>query len=737
MRTKLLVAALFFAASAFAQQRLEFPAAKFKTGDDTTWRARDFDDSSWSPIRTFYSWEQQGYDYNGFGWYRIRFTLPREMRDKSYYKDWLHVYMAKIDDADETYLNGKLIGKTGAFPNDPGGYVSAFTAERNYEVAVDDPALCWGGENVIAVRVYDDSGIGGIGNGVPALYINDLIDLLAVSSGFESSKEGALCRIVLKNKAAENQKGRFRITATDTNSGGELTSVSGRLNLAPGKELVRKISYPKNERIEVRVCYTDDMTGKESDTRIITPYILTPAAAVEPRINSPRVFGVRPASPVLFKVAASGEKPLTYSARNLPETVTIDAATGILAGSVARKGDYDIEITVGNAHGEAVQHFVLKVGEELCLTPPMGWNSWNCWGESVTQEKVIVSARALIDKGLIDYGWSYINIDDAWQANARAADGRLLPGPHFPDIRELGDRLHAAGLKLGIYSSPGPTTCAHRLGSWEHEAIDAATYAEWGIDYLKYDWCGYDLIFHQKKETSTSAFMKPYQVMECELRKQPRDIVYSLCQYGMKDVWQWGEAAGGNCWRTTGDIVDTWESMRSIAMRQRDLADFAKPGHWNDPDMLIVGKVGWGANLHPTRLTVDEQYLHITLWSLLASPLLIGCDIAQMDDFTLGLLTNPEVNEVNQDPLGKQARLEKELGETGIWVKQMEDGSRAVGFINWEECDHVLEFRPEEIGLKEIKNVRDLWRRADVPFDGSSLRINIPKHGAALYRFYL
>lgn len=736
MKTKLLVAALCFTASAFAQQKLEFPTAKFKVGDDMVWRSPDFDDSRWNSINTFYSWEMQGYDYNGFAWYRIRFTLPREMRDKSYYKDWLHIYMAKIDDADETYLNGKLIGKTGAFPGDSGGYTTAFTVERNYKIAVDDPILRWGEENVIAVRVYDDSGIGGIGNGTPRLYINDLIDMLTVSSEFESLDNAAQCRIVMKNDAAENQKGQFRIVTTDTNTGKMLASVSGKLNLTPGKELVRRISYPKNERIEVRVQYTDGRTGKQTDTRIITPYILTPPPAPEPRINSPRVFGVRPSSPILFKVAASGEKPLVYSARNLPENVTIDPATGVLEGSVAQKGDYDIEVEVSNARGKAVQHFVLKVGDKLSLTPPMGWNSWNCWGESVTQEKVAASARALIDKGLIDYGWSYINIDDVWQAKKRTADGRLLPGPHFPDIRDISDWLHSEGLKLGIYSSPGPTTCAHQLGSWGYEALDAATYAEWGIDYLKYDWCGYDQIFHQQKEMSITAFMKPYLVMERELRKQDRDIVYSICQYGMRDVWQWGEAAGGNCWRTTEDIVDTWESLRSIAMRQRDLADFAKPGHWNDPDMLVIGKVGWGPNLHPTRLTVDEQYLHVTLWNLLASPLLIGCDLAQIDDFTLGLLTNPEVNEVNQDPLGKQARVRKKVGETDIWVKEMEDGSHAVGIVNWAEHDVELEWNPGEAGLEGISRVRDLWRRTDVPFDSSSLKTNVPKHGAVLYRFY-
>lgn len=740
MKIKILIAAFVFAVSTpslLAQQKVVFPTAMFSIGDDAEWSTPDFDDSQWNTVKTSYSWEQQGYNYNGFAWYRMRFLLPTEMIDKSYYKDWLNIYMAKVDDADETYLNGKLIGKTGSFPGDPEGYGSAFYAERNYKVAVDDPAIRWGAENVIAVRVYDGDGIGGIGNGVPSLYIEDLIDMLEVSSSFESSAKGSTCSIVMKNNAPENQKGGFKISTTDTNTGKVLSSTSGKLNLAPGKELVPKVSYPKNERIEVKVSYTDDKTGKVADTHIITPYILTPAASPAPRINSPRVFGVRPSSPVIFRIAASGTKPLTYTARNLPAGVSLDTSTGVIKGAIAEKGDYAIEIEVSNSHGKASQDFILKVSDKLSLTPPMGWNSWNCWGLSVTQEKVVSSAQALIDKGLVDYGWSYINIDDAWQSKKRTADGVLLPNPDFPDIKRLGGWLHSEGLKMGIYSSPGPHTCGHELGSWQYEALDAATYAEWGVDFLKYDWCGYDIPFHKEGEYSVTAFMKPYQLMERELLKQDRDIVYSLCQYGMKDVWEWGEAAGGNCWRTTEDITDSWESMISIGMRQAALAPFAKPGHWNDPDMLVVGQVGWGENLHPTRLTTDEQYLHITLWSLLASPLLIGCDIAAMDDFTLGLLTNAEVNEVNQDPLGKQARLVAERGELSVWIKDMEDGSKAVGVLNTGEYDVETYLLPGDLELDGTKRVRDLWRQSDVPFDGRALVVNVPRHGALLYRFFM
>lgn len=736
MRLKLTVAALLITMAMAAQQKIDLPQARFCTGDDMEYAEVSCDDSRWSLISTYYGWEQQGYEYNGFAWYRIHFKLPAEIRDNSYYKDWLYFNMAKIDDADETYLNGTLIGKTGSFPQDEGGYVSAFSKEREYRVSMDNPILKWGEENVIAVRVYDQDGIGGIGAGIPYVHIKDLIDMLEVKTEFIRGRNESECVITMHNSAKENQKGQYTISTVDTNTGEQLNSLSGRLNLNTGKTHTRRISYPEGERIQIKVTYTDSRTDKISDTKAITPYILTPAASAEPRINSPKVFGVRPGSPILFKVAASGQKPIKYSAANLPPTVEIDPETGILSGNVSQAGDYEVEFEASNSYGSARQKFTLKVGDKLSLTPPMGWNSWNCWGLSVSQAKVESSARALIEKGLIDYGWSYINIDDAWQNNVREEDGTLKPNMRFPDIRHLGEWLHSVGLKMGIYSSPGPLTCGKYLGAWEHEAIDAATYADWGVDYLKYDWCGYDRIYAQKNEHSISSYMFPYVMMDRELRKQNRDIVYSICQYGMWDVWDWGEAAGGNCWRTTGDILDTWDSMRNIAISQRPLAGFAKPGHWNDPDMLIVGKVGWGPNLHSTRLTVDEQYLHISLWSMLSAPLLIGCDIAQMDDFTLGLLTNPEVIEINQDPLGKQAVVVKQIDMADIWVKEMEDGSKAVCVTNWGEYDMPVEINPSQLGLDGLAKIRDVWRRCDVDSENGKLIINVPKHGVALYRYY-
>ena len=226
--------------------------------------------------------------------------------------------------------------------------------------------------------------------------------------------------------------------------------------------------------------------------------------------------------------------------------------------------------------------------------------------------------------------------------------GVIQTNEKFPDMKALADYVHSKGLKLGIYSSPGPKTCAGFAASYQNEEQDASTYASWGIDYLKYDWCSYGGI---AKDGSLAELQKPYRVMRDALDECGRDIVYSFCQYGMGDVWKWGAEVGGNCWRTTGDINDSWGSMSGIGFGQDGHEKYASPGHWNDPDMLVVGKVGWGPNLHPTGLTPNEQMTHISLWCLLSSPLLIGCDLSDMDQFTLDLLTNDEVLDVNQDPL--------------------------------------------------------------------------------------
>ncbi len=327
------------------------------------------------------------------------------------------------------------------------------------------------------------------------------------------------------------------------------------------------------------------------------------------------------------------------------------------------------------------------------------------------------------------------------------ANGEIQTNEKFPDMKALADYVHGKGLKLGIYSSPGPKTCAGFEASWKHEAQDAATYAHWGVDYLKYDWCSYGDI---ARKPDRAALMKPYQVMRKGLDECSRDIVFSLCQYGMGDVWQWGAEAGGNCWRTTNDITDNWGSMSRIGFGQNGHEKYAGPGHWNDPDMLVVGKVGWGPRLHPTHLTPDEQITHISLWCLLSSPLLIGCDMSSMDAFTVAVLTNDEVLAINQDPLGKPAGRISTSGQTEVWARPLFDGTAAVGLFNrggqaakvkvsWSDLKRegpppASGFPASRPAARVPRPVRDLWRHKDLGEQADGYEASVPPHGVVLIK---
>lgn len=508
-----------------------------------------------------------------------------------------------------------------------------------------------------------------------------------------------------------------------------------------------------------------DSAFGQSEMPDYSSYILTPPPAAEPRINSARVFGVRPGAPILYTIAASGERPLTFAADGLPEGVVLDRKTGRLTGSVAAAGTYRITMRASNAKGSDERILRLEVGERIALTPPMGWNSWNCWGNSVSQEKVLSSARALVDKGLADYGWTYVNIDDGWQGRRGGELNAIQPNAKFPDMKALADDLHNMGLKLGIYSGPWVGTYAghagthsdtadgtypwieegwsteygrmlksddpkrlvrrkyYRHGEYSWAEADARQWAEWGVDYLKYDWKPNDVYYTRE--------------MHDALLAAGRDIVYSLSNTApFADAFAFADLA--QCWRTTGDIRDTWESVSSIGfLPQERWAAFSGPGHWPDADMLVVGMVGWGPNLHPTRLTPDEQYTHITLWTLMASPMLIGGDISQMDDFTRSLLCNCEVNDVLQDPLGMRAMPFQRDGNHTIYVKILEDGSLAVGLFNLTEEPLAIEFEPRAFGLwSDPAMVRDIWRQKDVAYvyPGDTYKTEVAPHGTVFLR---
>lgn len=723
---------------------------KFNTGDDPAWASPDFNDSAWKSLPVDRIWESAGFDpYDGYAWYRLRVVIPGSLRDKASLHDSLLVYLGKINNFDQTFLNGQLIGINGvnALPEQASdtSFIHAPTnywdKPRPYTLAVNDPRIKWDEENLIAVRVFDQGGQGGMHSGGQLIRMTRLTDYLTIDNNLSpykfEEKELQKKLAVVNHSKSYKLEGQFSIHATDKLTGKKLFDKKEPLVLQPGEKHEFEFALAQLDQSAI-ITYSFDVEGS-NDLKSITdetPYITTPLPGEEPRINGARVTAARQGKPFLFTIPATGLRPMLFEAAGLPEGLHLDPNTGIISGTVAQSGDHVVALKASNAKGSSIAELKIVIGNRICLTPPMGWNSWNCWGLAVDEQKVIASARTYRDKGLMNHGWTYVNIDDGWEIHQdsmpkRDKQGNILTNYKFPDMKRLGDSIHALGLKFGIYSSPGPLTCGGYTASYQHEEQDARSFAAWGVDYLKYDWCSYGNI---AKDTSLAEHKKPYFVMRDALAKADRDIVYSLCQYGMAKVWQWGDEVGGNLWRTTGDITDTWESLKTIGFSQVENQPYAKPGNWNDPDMLIVGWVGWGPSLHPTRLTPDEQYTHISLWSLLAAPLLIGCDLERLDEFTLNLLTNDEVIAVNQDPLGIQAKQVLVDGDIQVWVKPLEDGGQAFGVFNLGDktADYTLDLH--KAGMEQGRELRDLWRQKSLGTPGTSITLAIPSHGVMMMK---
>jgi len=372
---------------------------------------------------------------------------------------------------------------------------------------------------------------------------------------------------------------------------------------------------------------------------------------------------------------------------------------------------------------------VSTIAPTLAKTPPMGWNSWNHFARKVTEQDVKNAADALVSSGMRDAGYIYVNIDDTWEGK-RDASGMLQANEKFPDMKGLGDYLHARGLKFGIYSSPGPQTCAHFAGSYGHEQQDADLYASWGVDYLKYDLCSYSVLMlaaeadHPNEPNIANRLMhESYVKMRLALDKTGRPIILSLCQYGLDDVWKWGATVGGNLWRTTGDINDTYDRMATIGFGQAGLAPYAGPGHWNDPDMLEVG------NGH---MTLDEYRTHMSLWAILAAPLLAGNDLSQMTAETKSLLMNKDVIAIDQDALGKQGERIQKSDNEETWMRQLSGGAVAVGFFNRSTSAVPLQLSLSDIGLKPAREIRDVWGGAQISPKKDGVTANLPAHGVVL-----
>ncbi|MEJ2008922.1 MAG: glycoside hydrolase family 27 protein [Acidobacteriota bacterium] len=351
-------------------------------------------------------------------------------------------------------------------------------------------------------------------------------------------------------------------------------------------------------------------------------------------------------------------------------------------------------------------------------TPPMGWNDWYQYKCTVTDAAVRANVDVLVSSGMRDAGYRYVNIDDCWQGK-RDARGNIHPNSRFPDMKALADYIHSEGLKFGLYSSPGPKTCAGYAGSYGHEEQDARTYARWGVDFLKYDWCSAGKVY--KPDQMQAAYRKMYDA----LKSTGRPILFSLCQYGLEGVWRWGASVGGNMWRTTDDIGGDYDRVSLFGFMQNGLAPFAGPGHWNDPDILQIG-LG--------KLNRDEEMTQMSLWCLVAAPLLAGNDLTKMSKETLAILTDPEVIAVDQDPKGVEGHRAWQEGPLEIWVKPLADGSMAVGLFNRGMGPLPITIHFKEISLPNTVDIRDLWARKDLGTFHGSYTASVPRHGVVMLK---
>lgn len=457
-----------------------------------------------------------------------------------------------------------------------------------------------------------------------------------------------------------------------------------------------------------------------------------------PVFHGAKITGNYPNTEFLFTVPATGERPITFTAENLPKGLSIDEGTGIIRGMVKEKGFYTVKIFATNAKGRAGENLKIEIGNKLCLTPPMGWNSWNVFTNTLDEKLVMETADAMVSTGMRDLGYQYINMDDYWHAVSRDADGKPVANPEkFPHgIKWLSDYVHSKGLKLGIYSDAGDKTCGKCFGGFQHEEIDAKVYAEWGVDLLKYDFC-----FAPLKKSEAIA---RYTTMGNALKNSGRSIVYSICNWGVFAPWTWGEQVGGNYWRTTPDIMDTWQrtpfwtgSFMSIMKRQTKLDKYAGPGHWNDPDMMIVGNYGKGkatAGGGQYKGLSDLEYqTHMSMWCMFCSPLLSSCDLRSMNEPTKNILLNPEIIAINQDEKGEQAKLIATKNGVQVFVKHLSDSSVAVALFNTKKSDTSFDLKAEG-EFKGTWNARDVWQHKDAGVLKDKLTFALKPHETIVLR---
>ncbi len=501
------------------------------------------------------------------------------------------------------------------------------------------------------------------------------------------------------------------------------------------------------------------------DSRIGEREILTPVAPKAPRINGAAIYGARPSKKFVLRIPTQGERPIRFEVTGLPEGLVLDAEHGILSGVTPEKpGDYPMTFLATNGHGKDERKFKLVIGNKTALTPPTGWNSWGGHMLMVSDKVMRKAADLMVEKGLADVGFQYVSIDDCWMRISpenfaarnekktkqhegfdfegmigpeRDQDGNILPNANFPDMKGMVDYIHGHGLKVGLYSSPGPTTCQGFAGSYGHEIEDARQYARWGFDLLKYDQCSaYKRLGHLQKEPGFR-FADFWRPMVLALQLQDRDILFNLCEYGDSNPWTWAPGIGIETWRTGGDLNHQVTGYFDEAVRlATDLRAFSKPGQWNDPDFLYIQKIRDHRKMMAPAVEVpldtNQRYQYATLWSMICAPYFFSCDIHEIDEFTIRLLANADVVGINQDELGQVATIVKRTEKEVVMVKPLSDGSKAVALFN-HDAQNEAEMVIDPVWWGEPVAVLDAWRQRKLDPLKSGQRVKLSPNGVAMF----